>query len=655
MNQKKAHRSTCPTLYRTRLLELRSEKLRYHNGLGSGYSLVVALVSGFVLLIGVGALASRTSSGFIGQVFQTQNRQARDVAEAAIAEFANTMNQERNRHLLVSGKTSNWDPATWSASLEKDFRSVCTVFDDNFNANENNGNPVFINPDTAAVARFTPGGQQQILVAGVNTRTFVVESIEFLNQQRQPYVDNSGGFLEFQNDAGPPPSFISYGSFYRSGGERSLVRITVRGQISQNGRVSTSRVAREFEVVPKCCKRSFGRNVIGGTNWGRDEEVCGARLAGKLAGITIGTNGATVGGSNNPKPITQEDGSPLTTASCFEGLLDPTQPSPLTGTANPNCGGDPPITRGGISFTPAKLNYLPPINTNPGGAITGPNLTFSASENYIYFNPSAVQAGPVPPRFSGIFLRRGNGTPTRLDGLATTSSQADPCYVSNTLDAANGRPYNEVNCTIAGLSVSGNRAVYVDTSAAKINLFTSGNVTVSGSASISRIHSYRSNLNTAPAQSGCVGSSPSNCQITWPTASPDIPANRLNTFLELCEDRNGFACQKADGDELYSVRRLLNFYANGAQVFTLRGGSAGVGYNIYAPRGTVAFNGGGNNDNFMGQIFANSFRPSGNINIRTFGGGGGIITGGTPTGIAFGRPLVDFVARSFTQSSGFGF
>jgi hypothetical protein len=619
-----------------------------------GYSLVVALISGFVLLIGVGSLASRGNLGFIGQVFQTQNRQARDVAEAAIAEFANVMNQERNRHLLIAGTTANWSPSSW-ANPERDFRNVCTVFNDSFVASELDGIPVFVNPDATAVARFTPGGPPQALAAGDNARTFVVESIEFLNQQRQSYVNNLGEFLQFQNDPGPPPSFVSYGTLYRSGGERSLVRVTIRGQVTQNGRTSTSRVAREFEIVPKCCKRSFGRNVLGGTNWGRDEELCGARLTGKLSGITIGTNGASVGGSNNPKPILQEDGSPLTTASCFAGLLDPTQPSPLTGTANPNCGGDPPITRGAISFTPAKLNYTPPIYLNPDGAVAGPALNFSSSENYIYFDPSAVQPGPTPPRFSGVFLKQGNGTPTRIDNQGLASTQPDPCYVSETLNAASGIPYHTVNCAISGLTISGNRDLYVDTSAAKINLFTSGNVSVSGNASVARIHSYRSDLNAAPSQSGCISNNPSNCLIDWPSSDPGIATNRLNTFLELCEDRGGFNCQKIDGDELYSVRRLLNFYANGDQTFTLNGGSAGVGYNIYAPRGTITFNGGGNNENFMGQIFANEFNPSGNINIRTFGGGGGTITGGTPTGFAFGRPLVDFVARSFTQSSGFGF
>jgi hypothetical protein len=60
-------------------------------------------------------------------------------------------------------------------------------------------------------------------------------------------------------------------------------------------------------------------------------------------------------------------------------------------------------------------------------------------------------------------------------------------------------------------------------------------------------------------------------------------------------------------------------------------------------------NGGGNADNFMGQVWTNNLIVNGNISMRTFSGGGGGSAPGTLSGI----PLIDFVARSSTQSSGF--
>jgi hypothetical protein len=123
----------------------------------------------------------------------------------------------------------------------------------------------------------------------------------------------------------------------------------------------------------------------------------------------------------------------------------------------------------------------------------------------------------------------------------------------------------------------------------------------------------------------------------------------------LCADRGGYDCDSDnDGDEEYSVRRLLNFYANGSGSFTINGNTTGVGYNIYAPFASVRVNGGGQTDNLMGQIWTNNLTLNGNVKIQTFSGGGGLLTGSGPSGFGFGRALIDFIARSFTQSSGFG-
>jgi hypothetical protein len=51
----------------------------------------------------------------------------------------------------------------------------------------------------------------------------------------------------------------------------------------------------------------------------------------------------------------------------------------------------------------------------------------------------------------------------------------------------------------------------------------------------------------------------------------------------------------------------------------------------------------------MGQIWTNNLIINGNISIRTFSGSGGT----SPPGTLAGTPLIDFIARSFTQSSGF--
>ncbi|MEX1324490.1 MAG: hypothetical protein AB1Z21_09930, partial [Synechococcaceae cyanobacterium] len=386
MDQRRNGHGALPLLLRLSMLRARQR------GQGSlaerGYALAVALITAFVLLLGVGALASRGQLGFVGQVFQMQNRQARDVAEAAIAEFANAMNQERNRHLLIAGTTDNWDPASWAVQ-ETDFRNICTVFDENLNANvDGAGNPVYTNPDPAAIARFSVGGPRN-LNAGDATRQFTVEQVEFLNEDRNAYFDTAAGSFLNYVDPADPTNLVPYGDLYRTGRQRSLIRITVLGTITQNGRTSTARVAREFEVVPKCCERSFGENVFGATNWGRDQEPCGAGLpSGTVPGLIIGLSGAAIGGSNNTKEIVQEDGSLVTEAACWNGTSDPNEPTDLVGTPNSTCA-DGQMARGGISYLPSEFNFVAPVYNHPSGLNpASPVVSVNSKTDFLYFNPA---------------------------------------------------------------------------------------------------------------------------------------------------------------------------------------------------------------------------------------------------------------------------
>lgn len=609
-----------------------------------GASLVVALVAAFVLLLGVASLAARTNFGFIGQAFQVQNRQARDVAENAITEFADTMNQEPYRHLLIAGTTENWT----SSKIASDFTNICTAFDkttDALNA-DGSGNAITVAPETSVYEAFKEGAGFQ---DRGNGRSFRVENIEFLTENREPYVDGSGDFLEDDSDT-------SYGVIYRSGRDRSLIRITVIGRVNQNGRVSEARVAREFEVVPKCCNRSFGANIFGGENWGRDGRACLSPGGPGEPGLIAGLGGGQASGSGNSKPILKEDGTPVTEAACWNGNQDG-QPSVLNGTPNANCtNGTSAI--GNISFSPAKISFDPPTYGTPPPKTDGTSVTVTPAavptnrDGVIYF------ATPVsnPNNFvnSGLVLRRSDGSITRINGTSLTSNTPDPCYVKQSLDVVNGRPYPTIHCSITSISTSGSRKVYIDTSAAKINLFFSGNSSYglgSGNNGVFRLHTYRSDLAAAPSNSCSLNTSPTaSCFIRWPSVtegSPITSANRLGTFLELCGDRS-YDCD-GDKSEEFAVRNLLNFYAAGSGTFVIGGASSGLGFNIYAQNATVRLNGGGQNDNFMGQIWTNNLIINGNISIRTFSGSGGT----SPPGTLAGAPLIDFIARSFTQSSGF--
>ncbi len=389
-------------------------------------------------------------------------------------------------------------------------------------------------------------------------------------------------------------------------------------------------------------------------------------------------NGGQAGGSNNIKQIIQEDGSLVTEAACWAGN-DPLEPSVLNGTPNSTCtAGTSSLAN--ISFLPRQFSFNPPVYNHPGGNPAAPNVQVNSKYDYLYFDPvrfaDALNNGgqatsAVPNAWSGIVLRSGSNF-RRIDGTALNNAALDPCYIRNLPDPASGRPYYDINCRVQSINPSGNSTLYIDTTLAKINIFFTGTGDVgigSGNAGTYRIHGnstglFRSSLSdplpTAP--STCVGATSDAgvgpCLIRWPNVTPGTPitqALRLNTFLELCADRGGYNCDTTgDNEEDFSVRRLLNFYSSANNRFIINGDSTGVGYNIYATFGEVRVNGGGNSDNIMGQIWTNNLTLNGGVRMRTFNGSGGQASGAGTGGFAFGRALIDFVARSFTQSSGFG-
>lgn len=640
----------------TLLLRLSMLRRRQRGG-GSlaerGYSLAVALIASFVLLLGVAALASRGQLGFVGQVFQVQNRQARDVAESAIAEFIDTLNREENRFLLVAG---NDNFANDPLNLNQ-----CTRFDAA-------GNEIGANPDpiTFDFLRFAPtlnpanADFRPLDSANINdTRRFSVESIRFLNQNRDPYNTDSV-FNDLPDPEGGPLAQDQIREIIETGSNRFLIRITVVGRlINPNGRVSESRIAREFEVVPKCCKTSFGSNFRA-VNWGRDETLCAVRQppppggaggggAGFGAGIIVGlgSDEGGIDGSNNPKRIFDENGDRVTEAACWAGNATGVA-SDLQGDPNPVCtSGDMRLgnTAGsnatGISFAPTNFSFQYPPYTNPAGNPGFFDRSISGGKNYItYYDDGSGNPGI---RFcTGISGGNYTGC-SRLDNKSVSDPSPDPCYQVDSLDlsASPPRPYYTYNCQIGSLPSNANSTLLFDTSSARINLMfydpsAARSVTYlggSGNQVVSRVH-CRSNLSSVPS-----GTAACTNLVNW------------NTFLGTCD-------LPGCGEE-YNVRSLLNAYANGEGTFRLRGTAQAIAMNIYAPKAYVDLRGGGAADpNFMGQIWVDDLYLNGNVKINTFraGGGGGFAGGGGPGGGGggIGQPiLVDYAARSFTQSSGF--
>ncbi|MCP9886736.1 hypothetical protein KBY96_02130 [Cyanobium sp. ATX 6A2] len=596
-----------------------------------GYALAVALIASFVLLLGVAALASRGQLGFIGQAFQTQNRQARDVAEAGIAEFASVLNKEANRYMLIAGDDSS---SVWSTT-NPSVVNPCTGYN-------SDGSKISAGPSTPSSVDISRLRSGSVVTIDAN-RSYVVEEVEFLKEDRTPYT----------------PSDVSYISTVQAGVNRPLIRVTVVGQfIGPGNRSSTSRISREFEVVPKCCKRSFGRNTIGGVNWGRDSRACEIAI-GDNDGVIVGMNGGTnpnnackdadagICGSKNQKEIYDEnctlnaDGTlgsgcqQVNQLLCWEGSSS----APDAGAQDCADGnvalGNPATT--GISFVPAIFDFTFPTYSNPAGTpspqyptITIPN---NATRHITYYNNGTDPAGIRICEVSGSTYTNCR----RLDGVDPATAitpPPDPCYQVSGRDldltASPPRPYHTYNCQVQNIVLSNpGSTLRFDTTAAQINMlmyntaYTGLYLGGAGSREISRVH-CRTDLSAVPSGTASCGTT-----VTW-----DI-------FKEDC------TLTGCEGIE-YDVRRLLNVYANGTGSFDLNGTAAGVAFNLYAPFASVELRGGGGAvPNFMGRLWVDELYINGNAKIFTFSSGA---DGDGPGG---GIPLVDFIARSFTQASGF--
>jgi hypothetical protein len=697
-----------------------------------GYILQVALVAFLLLLIGTVAFATRAYSGFWGSVFQGTNREARDVAESAISDFQNTMNRVENRALLIKGG----DGKNWSSTDYND----CTRPTENVTVGSGSSQVTYQQvrldqPGTAvqssAISRFTPSTDTSVLKnldasdsSSSSRKMFRVESIQYLDSSRN--------------------SYSTIPEALKAGATRGLLRVSVVGQVTVNGVVSTARVIREFEVVPKCCTRSFGSNVYGGAVWGRDNAACPIKInAAGGNGIIGALNGDDLNNGNNTK-IYDENGNIVSQAICFAGGLGGT--TDLNGNVNSDCASG---TAGGnkISYNPTKFDLtLPdycslnsdaaatcrtdPLSGTITGSISGTLLTIAAvpsgfsgiavgqivsgtnvaantvitalgtgdggvgtytvsssqsvastnltvrapansdaivdvssnNNNFMYYDTALNQVRICSATVS-------NGNPGQLTGFNAgtckklTSPGSDPldaCFydVAKSLSAA--QPYHIANCRVDRFSLNNGARLYIDTTAAKINLFVDQNKSATssteyfngnGNPSVIHVHCYGT-YRGGSANQVTLGALP----VTTTQGSGNYQNSPCNSVPAATKSSGGFfqpcsailsGCPKD-----FDLAELLNFYSLGSGKFTINGNSGNIGINIYAPNSLIVLNGGGNRLNYMGRLWADGITLNGGVTLNVLSTNPSFCGSETcpqPAGVS----LFEYVARSFSHASAY--
>lgn len=404
-------------------------------------------------ILGSIAIASRSSSGLLAARSQSSNREARDVAESGATEIISELNKEQNRKLLIL-PVANWNAAAVNpcSSINNTGTSVSPV-------------PTPTNKALNLSANWTD------LTSGDTTRQYRLDTASATTTARAAL-------------SGSPSSNQLQGT------EKTLFRLTVSGRIrdAAGNLISTATITREYEVVPKCCKRSFGRNSTSATIYGDDTRTCFAGASGGL-GIVVGINGGSLTTSKNAFDMTDQNGLPITRVLCAR----------TTGTSACNNG----TLRLGSSISVVPTTFSTPFPSYPGTITTARNLN-TETRSYIRINTSSSPAIVEQCTLSGSTL-------SSCTNISSGSSR--PCEI------VSGQAW----CRLTFID-SKNTVTTFDSTNGKINLYYTGNGSGGG-------NSQYIDLGGSGAISHVNCASSSNSSVACGTAAPLAEVENLNVFI----------------------------------------------------------------------------------------------------------------------------
>ena len=235
---------------------------RKRTRLEDGFALALSLFVAFTVILGWLALANRSTSSSLGAALQNENREARVTAETGIAMVIDELNRPANRMLLTQGTNLSGKTLPAGGSLPRWTDPVANNSPlINPCANQSTTDTTRLVKPTATVATFGSGGF--VTLPAINeqtgvTRQFRLVDYRLKNADRRPDIDRFTG--DSANQYRPDlvnlrPKNPSFPNTKQGVGYAEVI---VEGQLVRDGKVvATSVVSQEFQVVPKCCNRSF--------------------------------------------------------------------------------------------------------------------------------------------------------------------------------------------------------------------------------------------------------------------------------------------------------------------------------------------------------------------------------------------------------------
>lgn len=450
--------------------------------------MVIILLAILGIMIGAGTLVSRTTQGQLGSLANSQTYGARKAAEAGISRLIGEWNKQENRMLLASGSPAS----TWITTNER-LRNPCTA------------TTIYMGSATpiggADLAAYRTGAWINVVNNDTNDikRRYRLRRVTFRKSNRQisttRYTQTAFGTdrTSVPSGAQPFPDMSTNTSTFEvpkpftlgeATDSHGYLEVEVEGQVLRNGTVlASSRVVKEFQVVPKCCWRSYGRTLATGDPpafeiYGNDWRFCSPPsgfTAGKLAMLT-GLNGGGLVKDNGDAWSLRVEGlgklNPIictTAATTCDGPDNDTLPDTqqvVIDSSDGNIGvtsfnikiPDPPVIPSG-GFTMGRNDST---IVNGGGGLDNTSITHQ--------DANAQNIIPLPSW-----------------GLAQTGNKKFCGYKDGAY-----------HCRITSIQLPSNKIIQVDTSDAPVYLYfqdPSGGIDIKGAAGLQ--HFYNGEL--APA------------------------------------------------------------------------------------------------------------------------------------------------------------
>lgn len=253
------------------------------SGAKSAGNIVLVLVFSFAALMLASGLLLRAKGSLLGSYFSSSSSISNDVAEYGIRSIVSDLSRTPNRKLLVASKASgSWvTPSNWVTTTSAT-QNPCAV----------SSSGVYTPPSAISGV----AGTSKANVNGNSDRQFWLREVTYRE------ITSTGSRVEVgyrRSSVGSAWSIVG-GTGYTgntinlAGVTRGYIVLQVQGEATQNAKTSTSVITREFELVPKCCGRSYGYTYASLSSpvqsFGQDLRSCPAAGLGVLNLVT-GANG----------------------------------------------------------------------------------------------------------------------------------------------------------------------------------------------------------------------------------------------------------------------------------------------------------------------------------------------------------------------------